>query len=84
MGIITPAVQDQPLTSFGPGSEVRVTRVELPERERLRVNVQGICLGRKLRITTQGDPMIVAAAGTLLAVSRRLASGVFAETTTGS
>jgi Fe2+ transport system protein FeoA len=76
----TPQAQPapQPLARFSPGDRVIVQAVDLDADNAVRLNRMGLCVGRTVEVIQPGDPTIVCAVGSRLAISRQLAGKVTA------
>ncbi len=65
-----------PLTDIPPDMCVEVTRMDADDDDTQRLKAMGVCVGRKVVMVKQGDPLIVRVWGTRLGVSHRLAHQV--------
>jgi len=68
----------QPLATFEPGDRVVIDAVDLDPASAVRLNRMGLCVGRTVEVIQPGNPTIVCAVGSRLAVSRHLAQHVTA------
>ncbi len=79
--------------SMEPGSELGLTRLDhVPVRacgmvgflsaaddEVVRLKAMGVCVGRRIEVIQQGDPLIIRAFGSRIGVSIRVARHVFLD-----
>ena len=55
------------------------TRIDCCGENQLRMRKLGICVGRKMKLIADGDPMIVQVCATQVGLSKKLASTVGVE-----
>jgi Fe2+ transport system protein FeoA len=65
-----------PLASVKPEQLVEVASVDAATDDSARLKAMGVCVGRKVQIIKQGDPLIVRVVGTRIGLSARLAQMV--------
>ena len=79
--------------SMEPGSELGLTRLDhvpvracgmvgflsAPDDEVVRLKAMGVCVGRRIEVIQQGDPLIIRAFGSRIGVSIRVARHVFLD-----
>jgi len=68
-----------PLTAVEPSRCAEVRAIDAPQQDAERLQVLGVCTGRRVRLLRSGDPVIVCVWGTRIGVSRRLAEQVWVE-----
>lgn len=66
----------RPLRSLRRGQSGHVKRLDLPATLANRLAGLGVCEGRLLEVVSTGDPMIVRACGSTLALGKAVAAGV--------
>ncbi len=59
------------------GSVFRVERVDADCDDAARLKAMGVCVGRRLSVVQNGDPLIVCVVGSRVGISARLAASVF-------
>ena len=62
----------------------RVVRVDGDAADVARLMALGICLGRRIEVIKQGDPLIVRVVGSRVGLSARLAAGVVVSRAEGA
>ena len=79
--------------SMEPGSDLGLTRLDhvpvracgmvgfltAPDDEVVRLKAMGVCVGRRIEVIQQGDPLIIRAFGSRIGVSIRVAKHVFLD-----
>ncbi|QDV69999.1 FeoA domain protein [Rosistilla carotiformis] len=68
------SLADLPANSSG-----MVLRFNLSDEDSIRIRTLGICPGMTVEVVQNGDPLILASAGTRIGISRRIAAHVMIE-----
>ena len=69
----------RPLHDLDVGCEAVIDHLNLAEEDRNRLEIMGICPGRKISMTRRGDPLIVRVHETHLGLARELAHCVMVD-----
>lgn len=70
------APSTRPLDRLKRGQSGHIESLELPATQATRLAGLGLCEGRLIEVVSTGDPMIVRACGSTLAVGKAVARGV--------
>jgi Fe2+ transport system protein FeoA len=72
----TAAPTRMPLNALGDGALAQVVDVVAEADDAVRLKSLGVCVGRRVQLVKDGDPLIVRVLGARVGLSGRLAAGV--------
>ena len=68
-----------PLPDVAPQGTARITAIAAEGDDAVRLKALGLCVGRRVQLIQNGDPLIVRVLGARVGLSARLAAVVYTE-----